>query len=98
MIGRDEVAITVPLHEMDFVALLRASRVVGMPRDELVRRAIAGHLVALQRQGLDLGIVLPEQGKQDEQGKQGQPAGDALSAVVSPPNRPSKGGNDGKTP
>jgi len=80
MIGRDEVAITVLLHEMDFVALLRACRLMGLPREELVRRAIAGHLVALQRQGLDLGIRLPE----DEKPPEKQPE----SAEV--------GGSDGK--
>lgn len=88
MIGRDEVAITVWLHEMDFVALLRACRLIGMPRDEMVRRAIASHLVALQRQGLDLGIVLPEQAEASEGQK--QPVADAKASA--------KDGGDGKTP
>jgi hypothetical protein len=64
MIQRDEVLITVVLHELDFVSLLRASRLLGLPRDEIVRRAVGGYLVSLQKQGLDLGIVLPVEEKE----------------------------------
>jgi hypothetical protein len=65
VIGRDEVLINVTLHELDFVSLLRASRLMGLPRDEIVRRAVGGYLVSLQKQGLDVGIVLPPEPKQE---------------------------------
>ncbi len=66
MINKDEVAITITLHELDFVSLLRASRLTGLPREEIVRRAVGSYLVSLQKQGLDLGIVLPPEPKAEE--------------------------------
>lgn len=75
--NRDEVMISITLHELDFISLVRASRLVGLPRDEVVRRAIAGYLVNLQRQGLDLGIVLPEEPAK-------APPGDGQRASVKP--------------
>jgi hypothetical protein len=54
------VLISVSLHELDFVALVRASRMLGVDREEVIRRGVMGYLVSMQRQGMDLGIQLPE--------------------------------------
>jgi hypothetical protein len=56
---KDEVIITVSLHEMDFVSVLRAARLLGTTRENVVKQAVADYLVQMQRQGMDVGIVLP---------------------------------------
>ncbi len=56
---RDEVIIAVPLHEMDFVSVLRAARLLGTTRENVIKQAVANYLVQMQRQGLDVGIQLP---------------------------------------
>ncbi len=63
---RDEVIIAVPLHEMDFVSLLRAARLLGTTRENVVKQAVANYLVQMQRQGLDVGIELPPEPKGEE--------------------------------
>ena len=59
MLDQDQVCINVTLHEVDFVALLTAARLLGCRRDDLIRRAIASYLLSLQKSGVDLGIQLP---------------------------------------
>ena len=63
---RDEVIIAVPLHEMDFVSILRAARLLGTTRENVVKQAVANYLVQMQKQGLDVGIQLPPETKDEE--------------------------------
>ena len=70
---RDEVIITVSLHELDFVSLLRAARLLGTSRETVIKQAVANYLVQLQKQGLDLGIQLPPEPKAEEE-KKDEPA------------------------
>ena len=63
---RDEVVIGVTLHEMDFVSVLRAARLLGTGRENIIRQAVADYLVRLQRQGLDVGIALPPEPDSEE--------------------------------
>ena len=56
---RDEVIIAVPLHELDFVSVLRAARLLDTTRENVVKQAVANYLVRMQKQGLDVGIQLP---------------------------------------
>ena len=58
-VERDEVVITVALHEMDFVSVLRAARLFGTTRENVIKQAVADYLIHLQRQGMDVGIQLP---------------------------------------
>jgi hypothetical protein len=60
---KDEVIIAVSLHEMDFVSVLRAARLLGTTREIIVKQAVADYLVQMQRQGMDVGIVLPSEPK-----------------------------------
>ena len=63
---RDEVIIAVSLHELDFVSVLRAARLLGATRESVIRQAVANYLIQLQKQGLDLGIQLPPEPKAEE--------------------------------
>ena len=63
---KDEVIIAVPLHEMDFVSVLRAARLLGTTRENVIKQAVANYLVQMQRQGMDVGIQLPDEPKPDE--------------------------------
>ena len=63
---RDEVIIAVPLHEMDFVSVLRAARLLGVTRENVIKQAVANYLVQMQKQGLDVGIQLPPETKDEE--------------------------------
>lgn len=63
---RDEVIIAVSLHEMDFVSVLRAARLLGTTRENVVKQAVANYLVQMQKQGLDVGIQLPPEPKAEE--------------------------------
>ena len=63
---RDEVIIAVPLHEMDFVSVLRAARLLGTTRENVVKQAVANYLVQMQKQGLDVGIQLPPEPTPEE--------------------------------
>ena len=66
---KDEVVITVSLHELDFVAVLRAARLLGTTRENVIKQAVANYLVQLQRQGLDVGIQLPPEPKPEKKEK-----------------------------
>jgi hypothetical protein len=63
LIERDEVIIAVPLHELDFVSVLRAARLLGNTRENIIKQAVVNYLVQLQRQGLDVGVQLPPEPK-----------------------------------
>ena len=63
---RDEVIIAVSIHEMDFVSVLRAARLLGTTRENVVKQAVANYLVQMQKQGLDVGIQLPPEPKSEE--------------------------------
>ena len=63
---RDEVIIAVSLHEMDFVSVLRAARLLGTTRENVIKQAVANYLVQMQKQGLDVGIQLPPETKGEE--------------------------------
>ena len=58
---KDEVVITVSLHELDFVSVLRAARHLDTSRENVIRQAVANYLVQAQRQGMDVGIQLPDE-------------------------------------
>jgi hypothetical protein len=60
---KDEVVIAVSLHELDFVSVLRAARLLGNTRENIIKQAVVNYLVQLQRQGLDVGIQLPPESK-----------------------------------
>ena len=66
LIEKDEVIIAVSLHEMDFVSVLRAARLLGTTRENIIRQAVANYLVQLQKEGLDVGIQLPPEPKPEE--------------------------------
>ena len=66
---KDEVLIAVSLHEMDFVTLLRAARMLGITREAVIKQAVVNALIQMQRQGMDLGIQLPPEPKQEEPGE-----------------------------
>ena len=63
---RDEVIIVVSLHELDFVSVLRAARLLGTTRENVIKQAVANYLVQMQKQGLDIGIQLPPEPKPEE--------------------------------
>jgi hypothetical protein len=63
----DEVVIAVSLHELDFVSVLRAARLLGNTRENIIKQAIANYLVQLQRQGLDVGVQLPPELRDEKQ-------------------------------
>ena len=63
---RDEVIIAVSLHELDFVSLLRAARLLGTTREDVIKQAVANYLVQVQKHGLDVGIQLPPEPKPEE--------------------------------
>jgi hypothetical protein len=63
---KDEVIIAVSLHELDFVSVLRAARLLGTTRENVVKQAVANYLVQMQRQGMDVGIQLPPEPKPEE--------------------------------
>ena len=63
---RDEVIIAVSLHELDFVSVLRAARLLGTTRENVIKQAVANYLVQLQKQGLDVGIQLPLEPKSED--------------------------------
>jgi hypothetical protein len=56
---KDEVIIAVSLHELDFVSVLRAARLLGATRENVVKQAVTNYLLQMQKQGLDVGIQLP---------------------------------------
>jgi hypothetical protein len=64
---KDEVVIAVSLHELDFVSVLRAARLLGNTRENIIKQAIVNYLVQLQRQGLDVGVQLPPEPKTEKQ-------------------------------
>ena len=66
MLEKDEVIIAVSLHELDFVSVLRAARLLGATRESVIKQAVANYLIQLQKQGLDLGIQLPPEPKAEE--------------------------------
>ena len=66
LIEKDEVIIAVSLHEMDFVSVLRAARLLGNTRENIIRQAVANYLVQLQKEGLDVGIQLPPEPKAEK--------------------------------
>ena len=63
---KDEVIIAVSLHEMDFVSVLRAARLLGTTRENVIKQAVANYLVQMQKQGMDVGILLPDEPKAEE--------------------------------
>jgi len=63
---RDEVMIAVALHELDFITTVRAARLLGTTRENIIKQAVANYLMQLQRQGLDLGIRLPSESSSEE--------------------------------
>jgi hypothetical protein len=65
----EDVWIQVRLHELDFVSVLRASRLLGTTRENVIKQAIVSYLIQLQKQGLDLGIQLPPEPKAKQEGK-----------------------------
>jgi hypothetical protein len=66
---KDEVVIAVSLHELDFVSVLRAARLLGNTRENIIRQAVVNYLIQLQKQGLDLGIQLPPEPKAKQEEK-----------------------------
>jgi hypothetical protein len=65
----EDVWIQVRLHELDFVSVLRASRLLGTTRENVIKQAIVSYLIQLQKQGLDLGIQLPPEPKAKQEEK-----------------------------
>ena len=59
MVGPEEVVISVTLHELEFMAILKAAQLTSVSREQVIRRAITDHLVQLQKDGFPLGIVFP---------------------------------------
>jgi len=59
MLDKETVYIGIELHEMDFVSVLRAARLMGTSRENVIKQAVANYLVQMQKQGLDVGIQLP---------------------------------------
>ncbi len=66
LLEKDEVIITISLHEMDFVSVLRAARLLGNTRENIIRQAVVNYLVQLQKQGLDVGVQLPPEPKTEK--------------------------------
>jgi len=67
MLEGDQVIIAVSLHELDFVSVLRAARLLGNTRENIIKQAVVNYLVQLQRQGLDVGVQLPPEPKAEKQ-------------------------------
>jgi len=59
MLDKETVYIGIELHEMDFVSVLRAARLMNTSRENVIKQAVADYLIHLQRQGMDVGIQLP---------------------------------------
>ena len=55
----EDVWIPIRLHQLDFVSVLRAARLMGTSRENIIKQAVANYLVQMQKQGLDVGIQLP---------------------------------------
>ena len=86
---KDEVIIAVSIHEMDFVSVLRAARLLGTTRENIVKQAVAHYLIQMQKQGLDVGIVLPPEPGAQEGRSDSEPKSEKKEKMA-------RGSNDGK--
>jgi len=56
----------ISLSHDEYMILARAAFLKGMGRDEFIRRCLLDTFVRLQREGLDLGLVPPVEGRNED--------------------------------